>query len=70
MYMVCMQSPWMVNLLILLSALHNFDDQLFWFCVKIEQFSCFVSGLYDALLAEQRDPKDSISKSFRFPLTF
>ena len=39
------------------------------FYVKSEQFSHFVYGLYDALLAEQRDPKYSISKSFRLPLT-
>ena len=44
--MVWMQSPSMVNLLILLSALHNFDYQLFWFCVKYEQFSYFFYGLY------------------------
>ena len=48
MYMVCMQSPWMVNLLILLLALQNFEYQLFWFCVKYEQFSYFIYGLYDA----------------------
>ena len=63
--MVCLQSPSVVDLLILLLALQNFEYQLFWFCVKFEQFSYFVYGLYDAFLAEQCDPKYSIFKELQ-----
>ena len=55
---------------LVISVTQFFSTTILVFCVKSEQFSYFVYGLYDALLAEQHDPKDSISKSFRLPLTF